>query len=466
MHPRFRWAFDGHDVTARRGGVLSAVQILSLSFVGLIAIGTLGLIALPGLYAGPRLSLVDAVFTATSAVCVTGLIVVDTATYFTPLGRAWIALLIQCGGLGILTIATAVIVALGRHPGVSVHESVGQQTPRRGPMSIRRLLWSVVLLTLVAELGGALLLWLRWGAALGWGSALGHAVFHAISAFCNAGFSTFSDSLVGFRGDVPTLATIAVLIVLGGLGFVVFADLWIRYVQRRARRLSLHATLVLTVSAVLVVGAAVLFYLFEGGNTLTGLSRADRIANAVFMAVTPRTAGFNTVNYDAVSDPSLVLTTLLMIVGGSPGSTAGGIKTTTVALLVLLFVAYLRGRRDVSLRGRTIPSEIVSLATGIVVAGAMILATAVFLLMLSEVSPETTDRAVLVRAGFEAVSAFGTVGLSMGGTASLTTAGKLVITLLMFLGRVGPLTLAAAMAIAGRRRRVHYRYAHESVVVG
>jgi trk system potassium uptake protein TrkH len=466
VHPRFRWAFEGRDLSGRRGGALSAVQLLALSFVGLIALGTLGLLALPGLYTGPGLSFVDAVFTATSAVCVTGLIVVDTATYFTPLGQAWIALLIQLGGLGILTIATAVIVALGRHPGVSVHESVGQQTPRRSIPSIRRLLRSVVMLTLIAELAGALLLWLGWGSDLGWGTAAGHAVFHAISAFCNAGFSTFSDSLIGFQRAPGILGVVAVLIVLGGVGFVVVADLWVRYLQRRTRRLSLHTTLVLSTTAILVLGAAVLFYLFEGGNTLAGLPGVDRVANAVFMAVTPRTAGFNTVNYDAVSDPSLVLTILLMIVGGSPGSTAGGIKTTTVALLALLFVSYLRGRRDLSIRGRTVPSEIVSLATGIVVAGAVILATAVFLLMLSEVSPETTDRAVLVRTGFEAVSAFGTVGLSMGTTPALTTAGKLVITFLMFLGRVGPLTLAAAMAIAGRRRRVHYRYAHESVIVG
>ncbi|MBE0592814.1 MAG: potassium transporter TrkH, partial [Gemmatimonadales bacterium] len=430
------------------------------------ALGTLGLLVLPGLYAGPGLSFIDAVFTATSAVCVTGLIVVDTATYFTAVGQAWIALLIQLGGLGILTIATAVIVVIGRHPGLSVHESVGQQTLHRSMPSIRRLLWSVVALTLIAECTGALLLWIRWAAELGWSTAVGHAVFHAISAFCNAGFSTFSASLIGFRHDSVTLGIVGVLVVLGGLGFVVCADLWMRYALRRTRRLSLHATLVLATTAILVAGAAVLFYGFEAGNTLADLPPIDRVANAVFMAVTPRTAGFNTVNYDTITDPSLVLTTLLMVVGGSPGSTAGGIKTTTVALLALLFVSYLRGRRDVSVRGRPVPPEVVSLATGIVVAGAIILASAVFLLMLSEVSPETTGRAVLVRAGFEAVSAFGTVGLSMGTTTSLTTAGKLVITFLMFLGRVGPLTLAAAMAIAGRRRRVHYRYAHESVVVG
>jgi len=466
VHPRFRWAFEGIDLSRRRGVAPSAVQLLTLSFLALIALGTTGLLVLPGLYAGPRLSLVDALFTATSAVCVTGLIVVDTATYFTPLGKAWVALLIQLGGLGILTIATAVIVAMGRQPGLSVHESVGQQATQRSMPWIRRLLRSVVVLTLTAELCGALILWLRWGPLFGWGRALGHAVFHAVSAFCNAGFSTFSDSLVGFRSDPLTLGTVAVLIVCGGLGFVVFADLWWRYVRRGTRRLGLHATLVLSTTAVLVIGATILFYAFESGTTLADLPVVDRLSNAVFMAVTPRTAGFNTVNYDAVSDPSLVLTVFLMIIGGSPGSTAGGIKTTTVALLALLFLSYLRGRRYVSIRGRTVPSEIVNLATGVVVAGVIILATAVFLLMLSEVSPETTDRAVLVRAGFEAVSAFGTVGLSMGQTATLTAAGKLVITFLMFLGRVGPLTLAAAMAIAGRRRRIHYRHAHETVIVG
>jgi len=464
--PLFRWVLDTSELVRRRGGPLSAVQLLTLSFAGLIAVGTAGLLALPGLYVGPRLSVIDALFTATSAVCVTGLIVVDTATYFTTLGQVWILCLIQLGGLGILTIATVVIVAIGRRPALTVHESVRQQEPQRSGTWLRRMLWSIVLLTLVAEMSGAILLWVRWGSELGWGAALGHAIFHSVSAFCNAGFSTFTTSLTAFQRDPVTLGIVAVLVVLGGLGFVVVGDLWARYARRSTPRLRLHTTLVLAATAVLVLAGALLYYGFEVRNTLAALPPLDRVTNAFFMSVTARTAGFNAVDYDAVSDPSVVLTVLLMFVGGSPGSTAGGVKTTTVALLGVLLGSYLRGRRQVSVRGRTVPPETVHLAMGLVVAALAAVALSIFVLMLSEVPGGTTDRALLVRAAFESVSAFGTVGLSMGLTPALTVGGKVVIVILMFLGRVGPLTLAAAMAIAQHRRRVHYRHAHETVVIG
>jgi trk system potassium uptake protein TrkH len=425
----------------------------------------LGFLVLPGLYVGPRLSVIDALFTATSAVCVTGLVVVDTATFFTGWGHVWIALLIQLGGLGILTIATLIILALGRRPALAVGESVGQQVPRRLG-SPRAVLRSVVVVTVIAEAAGAMVLWLSWGGEMGWARAVLPAVFHAISAFCNAGFSTFSTSLVGFREHGPILATISALIILGGLGFVVLTDVWIRVVPRTARRLSLHTTLVLTTTVVLLVGGAVLFYFFEAANVLEGMGVVTRALNAFFMSVTARTAGFNTVDYGAISDTSVVLTIIFMVIGGSPGSTAGGIKTTTVALLTLLFVSYLRGKRNVSARHRTVQPEHVALATGLAVGTVALLAAAVFVLMISELPVNVQDRTLLVRATFEAASAFGTVGLSMGLTPALTTAGKVIITFLMFLGRVGPLTLAASMAIAAQRRQAHYRHAFEDVVVG
>jgi trk system potassium uptake protein TrkH len=301
---------------------------------------------------------------------------------------------------------------------------------------------------------------------MGWLPAAGHAVFHAISAFCNAGFSTFSTSLTGFADDQWTLGIVGGLVVVGGLGFVVLVDLWRRYVLRTGRRLTLHTQMVLWASAILVVGGAVLYFVFEQHNVLAGMSLADRFGNAVFMSVTARTAGFNTVDYNVVSDPSLVLTVLLMTVGGSPGSTAGGLKTTTAALLVMLLVTRMRGGRQVSVAGRTVPPENLNVATGLVVGGVTILAVAIFLLMAIETPAEVRDRVALVRAGFEAVSGFGTVGLSMGHTPILTGAGKVILTLLMFLGRVGPLTLVASMTIAGRRPRSHYRHAFEEVIVG
>jgi trk system potassium uptake protein TrkH len=217
---------------------------------------------------------------------------------------------------------------------------------------------------------------------------------------------------------------------------------------------------------VLLVGGAALYYGFEVRSTLAALPSLDRAANAVFMSITARTAGFNSVDYGAISDSSVVLTLLLMFVGGSPGSTAGGVKTTTVALLAMLFVSYLRGREDVSLKNRTVPSDTLHVATGLIVAAVAAVALATLVLMLSEIPAGLTDRVLLVRGAFESVSALGTVGLSMGLTPTLTVAGKVVIILLMFLGRVGPLTLAAAMVIARRRRWVHYRHAHETVAIG
>ena len=262
------------------------------------------------------------------------------------------------------------------------------------------------------------------------------------------------------------LVIVGTLIVFGGIGFLVVADVRLRIAARGAHRLSTHTMLTLGATLVLILGAFALFYVFENGGTLAGLPWPTRAANALFMAITPRTAGFNTVNYDAVSDPSLVLTLILMFVGGSPGSTAGGIKTTTAALLVLLLASRLRGDRHVRVRGRTIPDETVNRAAALAVGAIGVLVAAVFVLMITELHADVRDRFHLVRVAFEATSALGTVGLSMGVTSQLTMLGKLVITVLMFIGRVGPLTLAAAMAFAGARRRLHYRYAHEDVVVG
>jgi trk system potassium uptake protein TrkH len=459
--------FDLAEAPTRRAGLVSAVQLLALSFAALIAVGTIGLLVLPGLYTGPRLGVVDALFTATSAVCVTGLIVVDTATYFTRLGQAWIVLLIQLGGLGIITITTVVIAALGRRVTLRASEATtGSLTPALPRHASLGLVRAIVTLTLVVETAGALLLWLLWGGRLGWGGAVWPAVFHAISAFCNAGFSTFSDSLVGFRAQPAVLVVVAALIVTGGIGFILVEDVRRWCFGGKPRRLSTHTVVTLATTVILIGVGLVLFAVFERSGTLAGLSWPQRAANGLFMAVTPRTAGFNTVNYDAVSDPSLVLTMVYMFIGGSPGSTAGGIKTTTAALLVLLLVSRLRGQSHVRVRGRTVPDETVNRAAALAVGAVAVLVAAVFVLIVTDLPANAGDRFHLVRLAFEATSAFGTVGLSMGATPHLTALGKLVITGLMFVGRVGPLTLAAAMAFAGARRRLHYRFAHEDVVVG
>ena len=447
---------------------LHATQLFLLSFAGLIAVGTVGFLVLPGLYTGRGLGLVDALFTATSAVCVTGLIVVDTATYFTPLGQAWIALLIQLGGLGVLTFTTLVIGLLGRRASLGATEAAGGHASALPHLDPGQLVRYVLAATLVLEAAGAVGLWWTWKGDFGATGALWPAAFHAISAFCNAGFSIFSDSLEGFAGRPSVVGIVSILVILGGLGFIVLADLWARWGRPGVRRFSTHSRLVLVSTAVLLGGATALFLGFEVPHTLRELGWVDRLTNAWFMAVTPRTAGFNTVDYDAVSNPALFLTVLLMIVGGSPGSTAGGIKTTTLALLALAFVQRLRGREHVSLGGRTVPRETIQRAAGLTVGGLVLLGGAVLVLTMVEHAggAGATDRVDFLRLVFEAHSAFGTVGLSMGVTDTLPAAGRLVVVVLMYLGRVGPLAVASAMAVAVGRRKTEFRYAREDVVIG
>ncbi|MFQ5747128.1 MAG: TrkH family potassium uptake protein [Gemmatimonadota bacterium] len=460
------WELGASD--HRRGFLrrASATQLLVLSFVLLILVGTLGFLVLPGLYAGPRLGIIDALFTATSAVCVTGLVVVDTATRFTPLGQAWIAILIQLGGLNILTLATLMITLLGRRASLAAEEAAGGGSPLHH-IDAKALLGSVLRLTLVIETAGAIALWLAWRGRLGAAGAAWPAVFHAISAFCNAGFSVFSDSLAGFRRSPATLLIVSALIVLGGIGFIVLADLGARYRARSSSRLALHTKLALIATGVLLGGGTLAYFLFESRFQLAGLGWPDRLANAWFMSATARTAGFNTVNYDAISNPSVFLTLLLMLIGGSPGSTAGGMKTTTIVLVGLVFWSRLRGQASISVFDRTVPRETIQRATGLVVGTLIFVGLMVFLLLVTEFpAHQGLDRGSFLRLVFEAHSAFGTVGLSQGVTPALTPEGRLVIILLMFVGRVGPLAVVSSMAAARSRREIHYRYAREDVVIG
>ena len=446
---------------------LTSPRLFLLSFCTLILLGAVGFLILPGLYTGPRLSPVDALFTSTSAVCVTGLIVVDTATYFTPLGQAWIALLIQLGGLGILTFTSFLALGMGRRAGLHLEEAAG--VPGHHLAAVRResLLRAIVALTLTIEAVGTVGLWLSWRGRMGNLGAIWPAIFHAISAFCNAGFSVFTDSLAGSRESPVTLSVVMALVVLGGLGFIVLEEVRTRYLSKSLRRLSLHSKLVLTLTALLLASSWVMFSFFEWTHELAGLSTFHRLMNSAFMAVTPRTAGFNTVDYGSVNNPSLFLSMLLMLVGGSPGSTAGGMKTVTAGLLLLLLVSRLRGHARVSVFDRSISRDTVQRAMGLVVGGSMILAGAIFLLSISELPVGGQENRVeFIELIFEAVSAFGTTGLSMGVTATLSATGRILIVLLMFVGRVGPLALVSAMTLARRKTASSFRFGEEQVIIG
>ena len=447
---------------------LTPPQLFVGSFVALILAGTVGLLWLPGLYTGPGLGFVDALFTATSAVCVTGLIVVDTATYFTGWGQAFILLLIQLGGLGIIAFTTLIILGLGRRLSLRHETLAGAEARVTEEIDHRRLAWAIVKYTLAFEGAGAVALYLLWGSRLGWGSAAWHAVFQAVSAFCNAGFSTFSDSLTGFQQSTVSLTVVAVLIVAGGLGFLVLEELWIwgrRKPERHRFRLSLHSRLVITTTAVLLVGGWIAYALLEWTGVLGGLGLTDRLGNALFMSATARTAGFNAVDYSAAADDTNFLTMLLMSVGGSPGSTAGGLKTTTFALIGLLAYSRLRGHQVVSVWGRSVPAETIQRAVGLFVLGFGVITLALFGYAHTELDILPSGRQPFFMHMFEAVSAFNTVGLSLGVTPDLSVAGRYLTIFLMYVGRVGPLVFAAALA-----RRAHdvksIRYSYEDVVIG
>ena len=447
----------------RRG--LSAPQLAALSFAGLIAVGTAGFLVLPGLYTGTRLDWVDALFMATSAVCVTGLAVVDVSQGFTFLGQAWLLVLIQAGGLGILTLAGVIASLTGARLGLDVEEAAGGTASVLPPRAAARVLRTAVGFTFALEAAGALALWLAWRGEAGDVRAVWLAVFHTVSAFCNAGFSLFSDSLVGFREHPPLVLTVALLIILGGLGFPVIQDLRYR-LRGRHPRLTLHTRLVLGATALLLAGSMLLYLLFEWNHELGALGVLDRAVNAFFMAVTARTAGFNTVDYDAISNSSFFLTLALMWIGGGPSSVAGGVKITTAALLVLVLWSRLAGNDHVSVGGRTIPKETVQRATGLAAGAVLLLGTLLFALLVTESGgAHWADRHQLVRLVFEVQSAFSTVGLSMGATSELSTAGRLVLVPAMVLGRIGPLIVLAAMAVR-QRRRVNFRFAHEDIIVG
>jgi trk system potassium uptake protein TrkH len=446
---------------------LTPPQLLVLSFGALTLASTLYLRFMPGLTVGRALSWTDAAFMATSAVCVTGLVVVDPATQFTFAGQLSLLVMFQLGGLGLLTLTSLVLLNVGQRLSFR-HQVLARTAGASEEIDLRHLLRSVIRFTFFLEGTGAVLLYLAFVPEMGWTGAAWPAVFHAVSAFCNAGFSVFPSSLAQQAFSWIALVTVMSLIVLGGLGFITLEELHVRFARGGRRiRMSLHSRLVLTTSVILVLGGWIGFGLFEWNNTLDLLGGDVKILNSMFGSITPRTAGFNTVDYSQVTEPTAFMTILLMIIGGAPGSTAGGLKVTTVALLVGLAIARLRGDEELNAWGRTVPAETVQRAVGIGVIGFTVMAVAIFTLVAIEepFMPHTESSGGFLRYMFEVVSAFGTVGLSMGVTPSLSDPGRWLIIILMFVGRLGLTTFAAAVAFPRSGAR-DVRFAHEDVAVG
>lgn len=434
---------------------LSAPRLIVLGFAGMVLLGTL-LLKLPA--SGSGISWMEAFFEAVSAVTVTGLQVVTPATDFTPFGQAVLVVLIQVGGLGIMTATTLGAILIGRRLGfrdiLNVREELGTID---APRNILRLVGQIAAVTLAVELAGAAVLAVRF--ALGGQdllSATGYGVFHAVSAFCNAGFDIFRQGVSYYAGDWTVNLVFVALILLGGLGFPVLMNL---YYYPRIRRLTLNSKLVLVTSAALVAVGIVSVAALEWNNprTLGGDPPGTRTLEAIFQGVTPRTAGFATVDYTDMRDPTLAVQIALMFIGVAPTSTGGGIKVTTLALVFLVLLAQVRGHEEVSAFGRTIPRALIAEGLALISFSALLVSGAALALMIS-------DDLEVLPALFEVTSAFGTVGLSLETTPELSGFGKVVVALVMFLGRVGPITLVVALSARVRPRQ--YSYPEEDVAIG
>jgi len=453
----------------KRSRIFAPVNLPILSFAGLILIGTV-LLMLPAAANGPRLAVVDAFFTATSATCVTGLVVVETGSRLSLFGQSVVLVLIQCGGLGIMAFSTVLILLMtGKFS--FTQRSVIQDTFTHGPDTrLPSLVRHVVMFTLLLELVGAALLFLRFSGMYHPAKALYFAVFHAVSAFCNAGFCLYSQSFIDFKSDPLVNLTVASLIICGGLGFLVLLELkrifLERHQTRRARRLSVHSKLVLTLTCLLLTVGTMGFLVYEWNQSLAGLSFPTKLMAAFFQSVTARTAGFNTLNFGKMANVTLLFTILLMFIGAASGSTGGGIKINSLGVLFALSRSRLRGEKATSIFRRTLSPETVGRAISVFVVAVIVIYAATMALTVSELGTTIHEesRGLFLELLFEVVSAFGTVGLSVGLTSKLSTLGKLILSVVMFIGRLGPLSIA--VALSGKQPSSKFQYAEENVMIG
>ena len=431
--------------------------LIASAFVSVILLGTLLLTFPEASATGVPIDALDALFTATSATCVTGLIVLDTPVAFSTFGHGVILGLIQIGGLGIMVLSTFGALIVGGKLGLRGEQALGELLDLRDPRSAYRLTTFIVVSTLVIEAIGAAVLSLFYaGHGYGVSESIWRGVFHSISAFCNAGFALQSDSIVMFQDSPFAVLTFAALIMLGGIGFLVLAAAWRAFTTDEPSRWSVQAKVVLAASLVLLLGGWAVYLGVEWNASLAGLSPFDKIVNAFFQSVTLRTAGFNSVDFGPLHPATLLFMLGFMYIGASPGSTGGGIKTTTATVMLAGIRSIARGEPKVVLFDRRISQDIVYRSAAIAVIAILIIGTGFFLLLLTEDLP-------FEMLAFEVVSAMGTVGLSIGATGELSPAGKFIIIFIMFVGRIGPLTLALLL---GGGRPGPGKYPRTRIMVG
>lgn len=440
--------------------------LLALSFIVIILAGA-GLLLLPEMTVS-GISPLDALFTSTSACCVTGLIVVDTSLCFTLKGKTIIMFLIQVGGLNIISFATLFATFYKNSAGIKMQSLIKDMVSSDKLSNTRTLLRKIFLYSIFIEFSGALLLFITWPNELifkGIGEKIYFSLFHSVSAFNNAGFGLFTDNLydITVRHAYNLQLVIAALIFLGGIGFIVLEDVFgLNNIRERRKvkwkRLQAHSRIALYTSGILVVAGAIVFYLIEYNHAISGYGIYGSIVSSIFQSVTCRTAGYNTVDFSHLGQPILIFMMFLMFVGASPGSTGGGIKTTTFSVILRSAISTIKGRKNVEMVKHTISNDTISKAYSIALFSISLIFIATFILTITE--PDKNFLSLL----FEEISAFGTVGLSVGITSSLSMAGKTIIILTMYIGRIGTLTLA--MALTKRIVYTKYRYSEINVLVG
>ncbi|WP_339224118.1 TrkH family potassium uptake protein [Paenibacillus sp. FSL H8-0332] len=438
---------------------LTSSRIILLGFAVPILLGTV-LLALPiSSSSGLSIGWLAALFTSTSAVCVTGLVVLDTGTDFSHFGQMIILLLIQIGGLGFMTFSVLIAVIMGKKIGLKERLLIQQSSNSVTTQGVVRLSLNIFLISFIVETTGAIVLALRWANELGTTRSIYYGIFHSVSAFNNAGFGLWPDSLSRYVGDPLVNIVISFLFIIGGIGFTVILDL---YRKRRWRDLSFHTKIVLITSGLLCMAGFLVIFAIELFNTKTfsTLSWSERTWAAYFQGVVTRTAGFNSIDIGAMLPASQFFMIFLMFVGASSGSTGGGIKTTTFAVLMLSIVSTIKGKTDVQLLKKRISQDIIFRALAVMTISLGVVLTATFLLSITEYAHPKDFLALL----FEATSAFGTVGMSMNLTPELSPLGKCIIIITMYIGRLGPLTLA--LALAQKNVKQKYRYPEDKLLIG
>lgn len=439
-------------------------QLVVFSFIAIIGLGTLGLSLPRATVSSQGLGFIDTLFTATSAVCVTGLTVINLSKDLTPLGQGVLLTLIQIGGLGLMTFTAFFSLVLGRDISLRGELVLRDALDTRTLSRTTSVIFGILTITVLAEGLGAALLYIFWPESFpSTSKGVFWSLFHAVSAFCNAGFSLLpTNDFSTYRGAFGVNYTMMSLIVIGGLGFLVIQNLLQvsplgTGVANRRPRLTVHTKLVLTITALLIVAGATLFFFLERESSMAGFTIGEKATASLFQAITARTAGFNTVAISTLANPTALMLMILMFIGASPGSTGGGIKTSTIGILLGTVRSILKGRTNTELFHRTIPQDQVNRALTVIFIAFGAISASAFALMTVEARPFTDTL-------FETISAFGTVGLSRGITPNLSTGGKIIIMITMIAGRIGPLTLA--LALGEREIRGEYEYPQEYVMLG